>query len=261
MLRVLVDGQAAGAGTGGRPFETGRPPLLFLHGAGMDHTVWHFPARYFAHRGRAVLAPDLPGHGDSAGPPLATVEAMAAWVERLLAALDLEGAALVGHSMGAAVALAAAARSPRVARLALLGAAPRMPVHPELLAAARGDRREAGDLVASWGHGAIGRMGGGPAPGLWLMDGARRLLDRAAPQVLATDLAACDRFDAAALAGTVRCPALVLVGAEDRMTPPREGRRLAGLIAGAELRELAGVGHMMMTERPDRVIDALKGWV
>jgi pimeloyl-ACP methyl ester carboxylesterase len=136
-----------------------------------------------------------------------------------------------------------------------------MPVHPDLLAAAQADRRDAGDLVASWGHGAIGRMGGGPTPGLWLMDGARRLLDRAASQVLATDLAACDRFDAAALAGSARCPALVLVGSEDRMTPSREGRRLAALIAGAELRELAGAGHMMMTERPDLVIDTLKGWL
>ncbi len=45
------------------------------------------------------------------------------------------------------------------------------------------------------------------------------------------------------------------------MTPAREGRRLAALIPGAELRELAGVGHMLMTERPDRVIDALKGWL
>ncbi|MFO1060503.1 MAG: alpha/beta hydrolase [Dongiaceae bacterium] len=261
MPMFLVEGREATAGTGGRPFEAGRPAIVFLHGAGMDHTVWQFPARYFAHRGRAVLAPDLPGHGASAGPALESVPAMAAWVEALLAALGLESAALVGHSMGAAIALATAARSPRVARLALLGAAPRMPVHPELLAAARGDQPLAADLVASWGHGAIGRMGGGPTPGLWLMDGARRLLDRAPPQVLATDLAACDGFDAAALAGEIRCPTLVLAGAEDRMTPAREGRRLAALIAGAELRELAGVGHMLMTERPDRVIDALKGWL
>jgi pimeloyl-ACP methyl ester carboxylesterase len=261
MLRLQLEGRDVAAGTGGRDFEAGRPAVVFLHGAGMDHTVWHFPARYFAHRGRAVLAPDLPGHGASAGPPLLDVPAMAAWVDALLAALEIGGAALVGHSMGAAVALATAARSPRVARLALLGAAPRMPVHPELLAAARADQPLAGDLVASWGHGTIGRLGGGPSPGLWLMDGARRLLGRAAPQVLATDLAACAAFDAAALASAVRCPTLVLTGAEDRMTPAREGRRLAGLVAGAELRELAGVGHMLMTERPDRVIDALKDWL
>jgi pimeloyl-ACP methyl ester carboxylesterase len=256
-MRLLVDDHEVYAGTGGAPFDPAGRAVVFLHGAGMDHTVWQFPARYFAHRGRAVLAPDLPGHGASAGPPLAAIAALAGWVDRLLGALGVSAATLVGHSMGAAVALAAAATSPRVGGLALLGAAAPMPVHPDLLAAAAADRREACDLVAAWGHGGIGRMGGNPAPGLWLMEGARRLLEGAAPQVLATDLVACAGFDAAEFAGRVRCPTLVLVGAEDRMTPPRAGEALAAAIAGARAVRLAGVGHMMMTERPDAVIDAL----
>jgi len=163
--------------------------------------------------------------------------------------------------MGAAVALATAATSPRVAGLALLGAASRMPVHPDLMAAALADRREASDLVASWGHGGIGRMGGNPAPGLWLMEGARRLLESADRQVLATDLAACAGFDGSAIAARVRCPALVLIGGEDRMTPPAAGEALAAAIPGAGRERLAGVGHMMMTERPDIVIDALAGFL
>src|SRR5258708_34649245 len=97
-----------------------------------------------------------PGHGASQGPPLATIDALARWVDRLLAELGVPAAILVGHSMGAAVALASAAASSRVAGLALLGAALRLPVHPDLMAAAVADRREASDLVASWGHGGIG---------------------------------------------------------------------------------------------------------
>jgi pimeloyl-ACP methyl ester carboxylesterase len=258
---LRVDGSEVFAGTGGVSFDPAGRQVVFLHGAGMDHTVWQFPARYFANRGRAVLAPDLPGHGASDGPALATVAALAAWVDWLLAEVGFAAATLVGHSMGAAVALAAAAASSRVAGLALLGAALRMPVHPDLMAAAAADRREASDLVASWGHGGIGRMGGNPVPGLWLMEGARRLLEGAGRQVLATDLAACAGFDAAGLAARVRCPTLVLIGGEDRMTPPGAGEALAAAIPGARCVRLAGVGHMMMTERPDAVIDALAAFL
>jgi len=260
-MRLTVDGGEVFAGTGGAGFDPAGRVVLFLHGAGMDHTVWQFPARYFAHRGRAVLAPDLPGHGASSGPPLATIDALAGWVDRLLGELRVPAAILVGHSMGAAVALATAASSSRVAGLALLGAALKLPVHPDLMAAAVADRREASDLVASWGHGGIGRMGGNPAPGLWLMEGARRLLESADRQVLATDLAACAGFDGSAIAARVRCPALVLIGGEDRMTPPVAGEALAAAIPGAGREQLAGVGHMMMTERPDIVIDALAGFL
>src|SRR5438552_1533527 len=128
-------------------------------------------------------------------------------------------------------------------------------------AAAAADRRDASDLVASWGHGGIGRMGGNPAPGLWLMEGARRLLESADRQVLATDLAACAGFDGSAIAGRVRCRALVLIGGEDRMTPPAAGEALAAALPGAGRVRLAGVGHMMMTERPDAVIDVLAGFL
>src|SRR5476649_342503 len=103
-MRLRLDGREVFAGTGGVPFDPAGRAVVFLHGAGMDHTVWQFPARYFAHRGRAVLAPDLPGHGGSDGPPLATIAALAGWVDRLMAALGVAEATLVGHSMGAAVA-------------------------------------------------------------------------------------------------------------------------------------------------------------
>ena len=104
----------------------------------MDHIVWALQARSLAHRGRAVLALDLPGHGRSAGPALTSIAEMAAWLIRFLDAAGIAQAALCGHSMGALIALAAAASAPdRVRRLALLGVAARMPVHPDLLAAAR----------------------------------------------------------------------------------------------------------------------------
>ena len=149
-MEISVQGKAVFAATGGRPYDPAQPAVVFLHGAGMDHTVWALQTRYFAYRARSVLALDLPGHGKSEGPELETVPAMADWLISVLDALGIERAALVGHSMGAFIALDGAARhGARVSRLALLGVASRMAVHPDLLTAAEADDHLAIDLVRS----------------------------------------------------------------------------------------------------------------
>jgi pimeloyl-ACP methyl ester carboxylesterase len=259
-MEISVDGRRAFAGTGGRDFDPRQPTVVFIHGAGMDHTVWALQSRYFAHHGRSVLAVDLPGHGRSAGPPLRAIAATSAWLLRALEAAGVNAAALVGHSMGALIALETAARTPASVRgLALLGVAERMPVHPELQAAAEGNERLAPQLVAAWGHGRSGHFGGNPAPGLWMMGGAVSLLERAPPGTLAAGLAACNAYDgAAAAAARVACPTLLLLGAADRMTPPAKAKPLGAAIKTARTVILPDAGHMLMTERPDAVIDALR---
>jgi pimeloyl-ACP methyl ester carboxylesterase len=261
-VQFRVDGKAVFAATGGRAFEPSRPAVIMLHGAGMDHIVWALSARSLAHRGRAVLAPDLPGHGRSEGPAIVGIPAMAAWLIGLLDAAGIAEAAVVGHSMGSLIALEAAATQPdRIRRLALLGVAARMPVHPDLLKAAREDRALAADLIVSWGHGPAGHFGGNQAPGLWQMGGGQRLLARAEEGVLAGDLAACDAYDAAASAARVRCPSLLLLGALDRMTPPGKAKALAAAMSDCKTTIIPGAGHMMMSEAPDAVIDALLAFV
>jgi pimeloyl-ACP methyl ester carboxylesterase len=259
-MRLRVDGEPVFAATGGRAFDPQQPTVMFIHGAGMDHTVWALQTRYLAHHGRSVLAVDLPGHGRSGGSPLRSIEAIADWIPRVLDAAEVAAAALVGHSMGALVALAtAAAAAGRVRSLALLGVAERMPVHPDLQAAADGGQRLAPELVASWGHGRSGHVGGNPAPGLWMMGGALTLLERAPAGVLAADLAACNAYDGTiAAAARVACPTLLLLGAADRMTSPAKARPLAEAIKDARTLILLDAGHMLMTERPAAVIDALR---
>lgn len=258
-MDLTVDGKRAFAATGGRPLDPALPAVVFVHGAGMDHTVWALQTRYLAHHGHAVLAVDLPGHGRSGGPALDTVAALADWLIAAMDAAGLERAALVGHSMGALASLEGAARhGARVRALALLGVAPRMPVHPDLMAAAEADDPKAFELIVDWGHGGPAHRGGYPAPGVWVTGGGRRLLQRSAPGVLASDLAACAAYeDGLQAAAAVACPTLLLLGAEDRMTPARAGRKLAAAIAGAEARVLPGCGHMLMREAPDAVLDAL----
>lgn len=256
-----VEGRTAFAGTGGRAFaESEEPVVVLIHGAGMDHTVWALQSRYLAHHGRRVLALDLPGHGRSAGEPLGSIAAWAGWVVAALDALGVEKARLAGHSMGALIALELAATAPgRVERIALLGAAAAMPVHPDLLAAAERNEDLADQLVAFWGHGGRALKGGNPTPGMWMLGGALSLLGRAADGALFRDLAACNDYaDGEARAAAVACPALVILGDEDRMAPPKAARKLASLIPHGLAREIAGSGHMMTVERPDATLEAMK---
>ena len=127
-MEFRVDGLRVFAATGGRAFDPSLPVTVFVHGAAFDHTVWKLQARYFAWHGGSVLAVDLPGHGLSQGPLRGSIPEMADWLVALLDAAEVGQANLVGHSMGALVALEAAARhDARVRKLALLGAAPAIP--------------------------------------------------------------------------------------------------------------------------------------
>lgn len=258
-MQLNIDGTSIFASTGGREHAAGQPLVVFVHGAGLDHTVWALQSRWVAFHGWNVLAVDLPGHGRSTGAPLADVGALADWVARLPAAVGATRMSLIGHSMGSLVALEAAARHPAtVERLVLIGTAAAMPVHPDLLGAAAANEHVAIDMVNLWGHGFDAGLGGSRAPGVWMTGAGERILERARPGVLHADLAACNAYrDGLASAARVTAPAMLICGEKDQMTPLRSGRTLAAAIPGAELVVLDGAGHMLMAERPEDVLLAI----
>ena len=260
-MKFSVNGLDAFAYTGGRRFEDGNETIVFIHGGGLDHTVWIMQSRYFAHHGRNVLAVDLPGHGRSEGAPPKSVADMADWIHDALDALGVERAALVGHSMGSLVALNAVARRPeRSWLLGLLGMSVPMPVHERLLSAANDNDHWAFDMVNIWGHGRAAQIGGNQAPGMWMTGGAVRLLERSGPGVLHNDLEACNRYhEGVEDASQVVCPVLVLVGLRDIMATPARARPVIEALAHlarVQVTEL-DCGHMLMAERPTEVLDAL----
>ena len=258
-MDLAIDGRRVFAATGGRPFDPAAAPVVLVHGAGMDHTAWGLQTRWLAHHGRSVLAVDLPGHGRSQGPGPASIPDLAHWLLALLDAAGADRVAIAGHSMGALAALAAVAAAPaRFRALALLGVTPQMPVHPDLVAAARAGGPTAPELMSSWGFGTRAQFGGHKAPGLWMVGGGIRLIGEADPATLAGDLEACAAWDGAMdAAAAVACPTLLLLGEEDRMTPAARARPLAAAIAGARTTVLPGCGHMIMVERPDETLAAL----
>ncbi len=258
-MDIKVDGKNTFAATGGKDFDVAKPTIVFVHGGGLDHTTWVLQTRYFSYHGYNVLAVDMPGHGRSEGPVPATVEDTADWIMRLLDALELDQAALVGHSTGSLVTFDAAARhNTRVSALALLGISIPMPVASVLLDAAAANDHAAFDMVNLWGHSRDGQIGGNRAPGLWMTGEGVRLLERSGPGVLHATLNASNNYtDGVAIAGDIRCPTLMVLGQRDAMTPPRAAKPLAEAIPGVRVITLSGCGHMMMAEQPNEVLDAL----
>src|SRR6202000_889315 len=123
-MQLSVNGAEVFVATGGREFDPALPTVVLLHGAGFDHTTWALHSRWFAHHGFGLLAPDLPGHGRSAGKRLAALGDMADGTAALLDAAGADKARLVGHSMGSLIALETSARHPqKVSALSLIGTA------------------------------------------------------------------------------------------------------------------------------------------
>ncbi|MFZ5778929.1 MAG: alpha/beta fold hydrolase [Pseudomonadota bacterium] len=259
-MKLQVNGRTVFAATGGTEFDPARPAVIFLHGAGFDRTGWRLQTRWFAHHGRSVLAVDFPGHGWSEGPLLGSIAEMADWTATLIASAGLKQAALVGHSMGALVALDTAARFPdQVRALGLCGIAAEMPVHPEMLESAKAGTLKVQELMTFWGIGAALHKGGMVSPGLWLRQESLAVLARNPPGVIHADLAACNAYkDAPARASAVGCPAVLVLGDGDLMTPAAKARPLAAAIAGSRVVVIPNSGHFMMVERPDETLEALR---
>lgn len=262
-MKLTVDGREVFATTGGAEFDSAKPTVIFLHGAGFDRTTWRLQTRWFAHHGRSVLAVDFPGHGRSQGPGFAGIAALADWTARLIEAAGVKSAALVGHSMGALVALDCAARHPdKVRALGLCGVASEMPVHPEMIESAKADTLKVQELMTFWGIGTALQKGGMVSPGLWLRREALAVLSRNSSGAIHADLAACNAYkDALSRAAAITCPTVLVLGDGDLMTPVSKGRALGQAIAGARTVVVKDSGHFMMVERPDETLDALKSHV
>ncbi len=261
-----VNGKQTFFSHGNGKLLAGQPNVVFLHGAGMEHSVWVMPARYFARHQYNVYAPDFPGHGRSEGVALTSIQAMADWVAAALDALvdarfdEQNGkAAIVGHSMGSLVALNFAARYPgRTRALALLGTSTPMLVTDRLLDAARANDPAAINMANAWSHSNFGRMGGNENPGICMTMSGQRLLEQAGEDVFFADLNACNDFVAGEqLATEVAAETLVLVGNQDQMTTSVNALKVAAKINNSRVVRLDPCGHSMLSEQPNAVLDAL----
>jgi pimeloyl-ACP methyl ester carboxylesterase len=264
---LTVNGHETYCYTGGKPFDAAKPTVVFIHGVLNDHSVWILQTRSFAHHGWNVLAPDLPGHCRSAGPPPASVEEAAQSVIALLDAAGIEKAALIGHSFGSLIALEVAARAPlRVSHLALVGTASPMKVSPALLDTSLNAPMQAIAMVNVFSHSMLAPPPSALGPGTWLYGGSKALMKR----VLASNgevnlfhrgFKACDDYSGSEAAmEKVKCPVLFILGKNDSMTPPKMAQPLIAKARGARVVTVEA-GHQMMVEAPDAVLIALQDFL
>jgi pyruvate dehydrogenase E2 component (dihydrolipoamide acetyltransferase) len=240
------------------------PPLVFLHGLGGSGSTWQTVLADLAARHR-VCALDLPGHGASDKPAPATADYSVAGLARAVAqALDLLGlgqAALVGHSLGGAVAMQVALDRPAaVSRLVLVDSAGLGDeINPALLdrVEAAPSRAEARRLLE-----------------LFFYDD-RHVLESAIEEMYQQFCSpgAHDAIRAAAAASFTRArqqtdlpgrmrelqqPVLLLWGAEDRVISARHARAAAQAIDGAQVEVWENVGHVPQLEAADRFVGAIE---
>jgi pimeloyl-ACP methyl ester carboxylesterase len=265
-VKLVVNGQAAFAYTGGKPFDPALPCVVFVHGALHDHSAWTLLARWFAHHGHAVLAVDLPGHSQSDGPPLDSVESTADWLWALLDQAGVHRATFVGHSMGSLIAMEAAARRPEAARaLAMIGTAYPMKVSDALLATARETPLKAIDMVNAFSISSTASKPSYPGPGMWVHGSNRALMRRTQAMALqwlginlfVHDFQVCDRYaNGLQAAARVNCPVTFILGDRDQMTSPKTTRDIASALRAQVVKLPAG--HSLMAEAPDAVLNALR---
>jgi len=224
------------------------PALLLLHMAGSSSVVWS-PVMARLVGAAEVLAPDLPGHGQSEGEPLTSIEEMAAFALQLLEVLGLPSAHLGGHSMGGGVALMAALTAPaRVRSLLLVSTSARLGVAPAIFEMIDSNF----DAMAGFfTQQASGTAAAPPAAGV-------PIFPQTSQRGVRRDFEACAAFDVRERLGEIGCPCAVLVGRDDLLAPPRWSERLAAGIPRARLHIEVGCGHLLPRERPRLVAEAAR---
>lgn len=262
-MYIDVRGKQVFATTGGKPFDNSKPAVIFLHGSGFDHTVWNLQSRFFAFRNYAVLALDLPGHTNSAGPPLESIEAMADWLNDVVESVDTKDNSLVAHSQGCLIALEFASRYPeRLRSVSLISSGLATPVNDALLNAAQSDPEAAIAMMLGWGFGAAGQLHLGPIPGNSMVAAGRKVMRGNSPTALAADLRACNAYrNGKQAAAQVAAPVQVIVAGKDRMAPRQASNELIAHLRDPDVSLIAESGHIVPQEAPNECRDLLKAFI
>ena len=233
------------ASDSGQGIDTNKDTIVFLHGSGLSHIVWSLTEQFFSSKNYNVLSIDLPGHGNSDGPCLDSVEKIADWMEKVFDKLKLKNLILVGHSQGCLEILEYSSRyKERLKKLVFVGGSNKMPVHPDLIELAQSGHSDAVKLMMKWGYeGSKKFIGGNPVEKI--IQSPRDI-----SEILAVDLNACNNYsNGSEAAKVIDLPSMLIFGELDKMVNLEAGKKFSNLIKNSTTHVIKGCGHMIMIEK------------
>ena len=231
--------------TSGMDVDKKKSTILLMHGSGLTHIVWSLHEQFYASQGFNVLSVDLPGHGNSGGPSLTSIEKISDWIKSLMLKLDIKKIIIIGHSQGGLVGIDFASRYRElIEKIVLVANSFKMPVNQDLI-----DLAEAGDekavlLMMKWGYeGSKAFIGGNPVKKI--VNSARDIRE-----VLAVDLNVCNNYKNGENAiKKINCPALCIFGELDKMVSVKAGLKMSEQIENSETKIISDCGHMIIFEK------------
>ncbi len=242
----------------GQGIDLGKETIVFLHGSGLSHIVWSLTEQFFSNKNFNVLSLDLPGHGNSDGPCLDTIEKIADWLEQVFISLNLEKLTLVGHSQGCLEILEYASKyKNRLKKIVFIGGSNKMPVHSDLIDLAKNGDSDAVKLMMKWGYERSKKfIGGNPVEKI--IQSPRDIRE-----ILAVDLVACNNYkNGNDAAKSIECPSLFIFGSLDKMVNLESGKKFSNLVKNSTVHVIEGCGHMIMIEKAfemrDKILEFLK---
>ena len=226
-------------------FDKEKPSILLMHGSGLTHIVWSLHEQFYASQGFNILSVDLPGHGNSEGPSLRSIEEISDWVKSLMNVLNIKKIIIIGHSQGSLVGIDFASRYPNLINsLVLVAGSYKMPVNQDLINYAEAGDEKAILLMMKWGYeGSKAFIGGNPVKKI--INSSREIRE-----VLAVDLNACNNYkDGEESLKKINCPTLCIFGDLDKMVPLEVGNKMATMIKNSEKKIINNCGHMIIFEK------------
>ena len=226
-------------------FDKKKSSILLMHGSGLSHIVWSLHEQFYVSQGFNVLSVDIPGHGNSEGPSLKSIEEISDWIRSLMRTLDILKITIIGHSQGSLVGIDFASRYPDlISKLVLVAGSYKMPVNQDLI-----DLAEAGDekailLMMKWGYeGSKAFIGGNPVKKI--IKSSRDIIE-----ILAVDLNACNNYkNGEKSLEKINCSTLCIFGDLDKMVPVKAGRKMSERIKNSETKIISNCGHMIIFEK------------
>jgi len=244
-LIFQIDDKKVFISDAGQGINKNKDTVALLHGSGLSHIVWSLTEQYLSDQNFNILAIDLPGHGNSEGKSLKSIEEISDWLEKVFNELNISKITVIGHSQGCLEALEYYFKYPkRVKSLIFVGGSYRMPVNQDLIDLAADGDNQAVKLMMKWSYEKSKNfIGGNPV---------QKIINtpRDIREILAIDLVACNNYKNGSEAlKSINCPTLFIFGELDKMINLEKGKNFAKLIPNSKMHTIKDCGHMIMFEK------------